>query len=240
MSRKGARTDRATGPGQEPVIRWIGLEEACRRLGVSPTTLRRWSDHGLVETFVTPGGHRRFDADSVRRLLPARGGRPTMERLGETPERISRAYRRAGRDGRLVPWLAALDERERIVFRDHGHAIARELLATLDAPTDADRAGHLAAAAATAAAYGVAAAEHGIPASTTVQTFLAFRRPFLIELVVVARRRGLDTTAATELVVRASDAVDELLVATMRAHEAEAARRPTTVRRPTTARAGAG
>lgn len=210
--------------------RWIGLEEARRLLGVSATTLRRWSDAGIVETFVTPGGHRRFDADSVRKLLPGRGGRPTMERLGETPERISRAYHRAS-ERNAIPWVGALDERQRSAFREHGQAVARELLATLDAPTESDHKAHLASASATAAQYGVAAAAHGVPVAATVQTFLQFRRPFLLELVAVARRRGLDTTATTDLVGRASDAVDELLVATMRAYE-EALRGPAGRRAP--------
>jgi len=204
--------------GASVAARWIGLEEASRLLGVSATTLRRWSDSGIVETFITPGGHRRFDADSVRKLLPGHGGRPTMERLGETPERMSRAYRRAS-ERNALPWVGALDEVQRSTFREHGLEVARELLATLDAPTESDRMTHLAAASATAAQYGVAAAADGVPVAATVQTFLQFRRPFLLELVAVARRRGLGTAATTELIGRASDAVDEVLVATMSAYE---------------------
>lgn len=198
--------------------RWIGLEEASRLLGVSASTLRRWSDAGVVETFTTPGGHRRFDADSVRNLLPGHGGRPTMERLGENPERISRAYRRAS-ERNVLPWVAALNEDQRNAFREHGQAVARELLATLDASTESDRTAHLAAASAIAAEYGVAAGARGVAVALTVQIFLRFRRPFLLELVDAARRRGLDATATTDLVGRASDAMDELLVATMRAYE---------------------
>jgi DNA-binding transcriptional MerR regulator len=184
---------------------------------VSATTLRRWSDAGIVKTFVTPGGHRRFDVDSVRALLPGRVGRPTMEQLGETPERISRAYRRAGQA--QPEWVSELDEEQRSAFREHGQGIARELLAVLDAATDADRNAHIAIASAAASQYGTAAAERGLGMATTVQTFLQFRRPFITELLNLARRRGLETAAATELVGRATDAVDSLLVATVRAYE---------------------
>jgi excisionase family DNA binding protein len=202
--------------------RWVGLDEASRRLGVSATTLRRWADAGVVRTFVTPGGHRRFDAESIRTLLPGAGGRLTMEQLGETPERISRAYRRAG-DRSDLPWVGALDDGQRSEFREHGMTIARELLATLDASTESDRAGHLEAGSRSAATYGVAAAAQGITSSATVETFLQFRRPFLVELVEIARRRGLDTTSATDLLSRASDVFDTLLVATMRAYDAAVA-----------------
>jgi len=214
------RTTTTTGdiPAARESRRWIGLHDASRRLGVSATTLRRWADAGLVTTFVTPGGHRRFDSRSVRALLPGERGRPTMEQLGETPERMARACRRAGRST-TMPWLDALDETQRAAFREHGSAIARQLLAALDASTVTDRAAHLATASEAAAEYGVAAAQRGLGVTATVETFLRFRRPFVAELLGVARRRGLETSATTDLIGRAVDAIDELLVATVRAWE---------------------
>lgn len=219
---------------ERPAIsgRWIGLREASRLLGVSPTTLRRWSDDGVVQTFTTPGGHRRFDARSVRRLLPGTAPRMTLEGLGETPERMTRAYRHAN-DRDPLPWVGSLDDRQRQAFREHGQGVARELLALLDATTTTDRAAHLAAASTTAAQYGVAAAAGGLPPSATVQAFLRFRRPFINEMSAVARRRGLDTAAATDLIGRASDAMDEILVAVMRAYEEARSGTPGTRRRPT-------
>ncbi len=65
---------------------WMSIHEACRLIGVSPATLRRWSDAGDIKAFTTPGGHRRFSRAAVIGLLPAdRRGRPNLERLGETP-----------------------------------------------------------------------------------------------------------------------------------------------------------
>lgn len=50
---------------------WLTLHEACSLVGVSPATLRRWSDNGDVRTFTTPGGHRRFARSAILGLLPA-------------------------------------------------------------------------------------------------------------------------------------------------------------------------
>ena len=205
--------------GSSAGARWISRAEASRALGISATTLRRWSDAGMVRVFVTPGGHRRFDAASIQALLPGSKDRPTTERLGETPERMARAYRRAG-DRKTISWVGSLDEAQRDAFRAHGRVIAAELLAALDAVTQRDRASHLATACETAAHYGVAAAGQGLPVSATAEAFLRFRRPFLDELAAGARRRGLDTAAATDLLARASDAIDGLLVSTLGAHEA--------------------
>lgn len=206
-------------PGATADRQWVALEEAGRILGISATTLRRWSDAGIIETFVTPGGHRRFSLQAVRALLPGTTVRPTMEQLGETPERIARVYRRAA-IGKALAGVGGLDEAQRLAFREHGRIMATEVLAALDASTDTDREAHLQAASEAAAEHGVAAAIGGVPVSATVETFLRFRRPFVDELITVARRRGLGTTEATGLLRSAADAFDQLLVATVRAHEA--------------------
>lgn len=39
---------------------WLSLREASEKMGVSGATLRTWADEGRVESYRTPGGHRRF------------------------------------------------------------------------------------------------------------------------------------------------------------------------------------
>ncbi len=39
---------------------WLALHQASAKLGVSPLTLRTWADAGHIESYRTPGGHRRF------------------------------------------------------------------------------------------------------------------------------------------------------------------------------------
>lgn len=48
---------------------WLSLSEASERLGVHPTTLRRWADAGELPCFRTPGGHRRFRASDLAAWL---------------------------------------------------------------------------------------------------------------------------------------------------------------------------
>ena len=49
----------------------LGLtaSEAARHLGVSISTLRRWSDAGHVESYRTPGGQRRFSVEQLDAFL---------------------------------------------------------------------------------------------------------------------------------------------------------------------------
>ena len=76
---------------------WLTLGQAARFLGVAQSTIRKWSDQGVVPAFHTHGGHRRFrrgdlEAFLVRSAAGAPAGRP---------DRPARRRRRA--DARARP-----------------------------------------------------------------------------------------------------------------------------------------
>lgn len=198
-------------------------------LGVSPATLRRWSDAGRLRVFTTPGGHRRFSRNALERLLPAdRSRRPTLGSAGLTPTRIARTYRRASREaGTELPWVLALTDAQRALFRERGQFLAAELLQHLDAPDTESADHHLKKAAVDAAEYGRVAASLGLSLSQTVEGFLRFRTPFHHELAVAARRRGFDAAETTGLLEAAERAMDRLLVATMTGHSVALVAHPT-------------
>jgi excisionase family DNA binding protein len=205
---------------------WVGLSEASRVLGVSPATLRRWSDAGRLRVFTTPGGHRRFSRSALERLLPAdRSRRPSIGGAGLSPSRIARSYRRASREAAPeLPWVLTLTDEQRLLFRERGHVLAASLLQYLDATQPQTAAHHLGEASSAAAEYGTVAATLGLSLSQTVEGFLRFRAPFHHELAVAARRRGFDTAETTDLLETAEAAMDKLLVATMTGHGAAAAK----------------
>ena len=199
---------------------WVSLSDASRVLGVSPATLRRWSDAGRLRVFTTPGGHRRFSRAALERLLPAdRLRRPSIGGGGLTPSRISRTYRRASREAAPeLPWVLKLTDEQRLLFRERGHVLAASLLQYLDATQSAAATHHLKEASGSAAEYGRVAAALGLSLNQTVEGFLRFRAPFHHELAVAARRRGFDTVETTDLLETAERAMDRLLVATMSGH----------------------
>jgi excisionase family DNA binding protein len=196
-------------------------------LGVSPATVRRWSDAGRLRVFTTPGGHRRFSRSSLERLLPAdRARRPSVGAAGLTPSRLARVYRRTARDAvPQLPWVLALTDDQRILFRERGHLLAASLLQYLDASQPETATHHLAESTRSAEEYGSVAAGLGLSLSQTVEGFLRFRAPFHHELAVAARRRGFDTAETTDLLETAERAMDRLLLATMTGHESAPRRR---------------
>src|SRR2546423_1436227 len=74
MAVRGSMSRRA--PGSDPD--WLTLGQAAKYLGVAQSTIRKWSDQGLVPAFYTPGGHRRFRRRDLDSFLArsGRGGRP--------------------------------------------------------------------------------------------------------------------------------------------------------------------
>lgn len=199
---------------------WVGLGEATRVLGISEGTLRKWADDGRVAVFTTPGGHRRFSRKMLSELLPAaRAHRPALLPAGGSPSRIVRAYRPAGPAAHFGPaWLEALTPEQRETFRDNGRSIVAALVAYLDSQDDETRAARLQEACQLAADHGRRVQALGASLSDAVETFLLFRNPFVHELAAMARRRGLDTREAMEMLMEAESATDRLLTSMMAGH----------------------
>ena len=54
---------------------YLSVQHAARRLGVSPHTVRRWTESGLLPCTRTAGGHRRIKQEDVDELAHLIGGR---------------------------------------------------------------------------------------------------------------------------------------------------------------------
>src|SRR5207237_9693069 len=66
-----SRAHGAAPEGETEAIqaRYLSLGEVCVRLGVTESTLRNWTDAGLIAAFVTPGGHRRYSEAAVAEFV---------------------------------------------------------------------------------------------------------------------------------------------------------------------------
>ena len=210
-------------PAERPQPERLPLGAASRLLGVDPDTLRRWADEGRVPAFTTPGGHRRFERKALERLIAARRTGPDhgLASLGSNADRLSAAYRRryseqhgnGGPDPR-----ARVPAADRETFRDLGRQLVDALVRHLDETGQArsiaereaiDLAAHL----------GERLALYGVPLSDGVSMFVSARRPFVAELSVVARRRGVDAARIGDLFDTSTWLLDRLLLAFVAGHE---------------------
>ena len=63
-------------------------------------------------------------------------------------------------------------------------------------------------------------ARHGVPLADAVSMFVSARRPFLAELSVMTRRRGIDAVRVGQLYDTSTGLLDRLLLAFVAAHAA--------------------
>ncbi len=60
----------------------VNTAAAARLIGVSPNTMRKYVDDGLLPVRRTPGGHRRYCVGDLRRLMPEQRGSSVPEQRG--------------------------------------------------------------------------------------------------------------------------------------------------------------
>jgi excisionase family DNA binding protein len=218
--RTGGPTARSVRSG-----RWLSLGPASRMLGVDPDTLRRWADDGRVETWTTPGGHRRFDRRVIEHLAAdRRAGRPRpLASLGASPERLTRVYRRryAGDAALDGPSMSPRDDSERDAYRRDGRLLVAAMLAYLDVDVAEDEERTRIEADATALVDEMAArlAASGVGLTEAVAMFVAARQPFLAAIAGLGRRRSLDPAHLAVVVESASALLDRLLLRFIVAHQ---------------------
>jgi hypothetical protein len=198
--------------GDDP---WLALGAASRMVGVAPDTLRRWADSGRVESFVTPGGHRRFLRSALEAMMNApRRHRYGVERLTGSAGTISgEVHRRMARGGGAPPWQARLTAEQRADFRRWGQRTFNLVLEYVAAGKRAERTLLLGEAEKMGALYGAEASRAGLSLAEAVEAFLFYRSPVLEAIAAHLRRRAAELTDLATAYREATAAIDGVLTA---------------------------
>ena len=111
---------------------WLSLSQAAKQLGVHPSTVRAWADHGYLPSQRTQGGHRRFRRSDVDMRMHTR-----YESL--TPEATS-IYANVLRNTRVQisetnleaeKWYLKMDDEARQQYRLSGRSLVQGLIGHL-------------------------------------------------------------------------------------------------------------
>jgi len=204
--------------------RWLSINGACALLGVDQSTLRRWSDAGKVPVFRTPGGHRRYAEEDLLALIgdgPRRQERPRVSRQNLTDRSLSayeEEYLRGARDRR---WFRAYSPTTQEEHRRLGRRLVDLAVRyAAVAPGATDRASLLGEGKQIGEHYGRSGAAAGLGAADTVEAFLYFRFPVVRAVMGLIEEEELAARRATRLFVEIGHFMDQVLVATVRSHEA--------------------
>ncbi len=191
---------------------WLTLKDAAELLGVHPSTVRTWSDKGLLPVHRTQGGHRRYKRSEVE-LWAENARRSKLE-----PEAMLRSAVRNVRvqiaEGRLEAerWYQKLDEEARARYRQSAHSLFQGLMTYLSSDgTDAESDAH-----AIGFEYASRAHRNRLDYVEAAQAFLFFRNAS-IESVLLAYRQA--NVPFDKVLHRMHVFTDEILVSLLEAYQ---------------------
>ncbi len=191
--------------------RWLPLRQAAALLGVDETTLRHWADLGKVQTFRTPGGHRRFLEGDIRALMA-----PAARERGDVAAELRRHTLHLvsglpARRLRAAPWFSGLDEAFRVKAREHGRQVIDLLVQSVGGTADRKEVagqirelGHK---------YGSELRRAGLTLSQATEAFCFFRDLVMARVVQVVP--GDEVQVLREV----GRMLDQILLAIVRAYE---------------------
>lgn len=169
-----------------PTRQWLTLGQAARVLGIHPTTLRRWTDEGVLPCLRTPGGHRRFLQEDLDAFLQSQTDTGHHEPSGALVRSMIRQARHEIEAERIAEtsWHAAFSEPERAERRKSGRRLLG--LAIQFTSRTMGREALVQEACAIGHEYGRDAAERGLSLLDITQALMFFR-----EALISAARPGL-------------------------------------------------
>ncbi len=171
---------------------WLSLGAACALLEINEATLRHWADNGVLRSFRTPGGHRRFSRQDID-AMTENGSRHLGDALGpplDIDASVLRQIRRRLGGTRLnTPgWHAGFDESGRERMRDLGR---RLLSLCVDSLSRRRQGEALAAARVLGQEHALEAASRGVPLPDAIQAFTFFRNAVLDAIKEALIRSGI-------------------------------------------------
>jgi excisionase family DNA binding protein len=203
---------------------WLTIGQAAERLGVHPTTLRRWADDGELPIMVTPGGHRRFAVDEVDRFKEERHRLQVVSGL----EKIwaERALTRARAEvvtNQQEELLSPFDEEERAHKRKLGRRMMGLLLQYVS--TGEGHEGILQEARDIGREHAENALGLGLPVSDALRVSMFFRDAVLEAALELPEKAHVFTGANIQLVRRINTLLNVVQLSITERYDAEMAGR---------------
>ena len=197
---------------------WLSLSAAAELLGVHPSTVRLWSDKGLLPVHRTKGGHRRYKENEV--LLWAQTSR---EVRSVQPEDMLQSAIRNVRvqitEGKLEAetWYQKLDDEARAQYRLSSRSLFQGLMTYLasngeDAASEAFAVGY---------EYASRARRYNLSYVDATRAFLFFRSVLLDSVMSVYREANIPSGKAWEdMLQRMHSFTDQILISLLDTYQA--------------------
>jgi excisionase family DNA binding protein len=190
---------------------WLSLAGAADLLGVHPSTVRLWSDKGLLPVHKTQGGHRRYKRGEI--LLWAESNSKSREEALEPEgmmQEVVKNVRMQISEGRLQEesWYQKLDEDARVQYRMSARSLFQGLMTYVatngrEAESEAYAIGY---------EYASRARRYNLSYVDAAKAFLFFRDTLVESVIKVYTEANIPARRATEMYTRMHTFTDDILI----------------------------
>ncbi|HET7144602.1 MAG TPA: helix-turn-helix domain-containing protein [Anaerolineales bacterium] len=197
---------------------WLSLSDAAKVLGVHPSTVRLWSDKGVLPTHKTQGGHRRYKHSEItlwaQSYKRSRAGSIEPEHM---MQEVIKTLRMQISEGHLQAesWYQKLDEDARVQYRLSGRSLFHGLM-TYVATNGAE-----AASEAYAIGYEYASRAHRYSLSyvDAARAFLFFRNVLIESVMKVYGDANVPSGQTAETFGKMHVFTDEILISLLQTYQ---------------------
>jgi excisionase family DNA binding protein len=198
--------------------KWLSLSQAAELLGVHPSTVRLWSDKGLLPVHRTQGKHRRYRRSEVELWAKTARQPRALEPESIVQHALGRMRFQIG-EGHMEaePWYQKLDDEARHQYRQSGRVLVQGLANYLAS------AGEEAIAEARSFGYEYASRgrRYNLDSIDAARAFLFFRNALLESMVAVYQETKIPSGAAWgEMLHRVHAFTDQILLSLLETYQA--------------------
>jgi excisionase family DNA binding protein len=198
--------------------KWLSLSQAAELLGVHPSTVRLWSDKGLLPVHRTQGKHRRYRRSEVELWAKTARQPRALEPESVVQHALGRMRFQIG-EGHMEaePWYQKLDDEARHQYRQSGRVLVQGLANYLAS------AGEEAIAEARSFGYEYASRgrRYNLDSIDAARAFLFFRNALLESMVAVYQETKIPSGAAWgEMLHRVHAFTDQILLSLLETYQA--------------------
>jgi len=196
----------------------ITIGEASSILGVSEVALRQWTDQGRIKAFITPGGHRRYSKEELKKFMSSHHNAVGVKDLIAELEATGELHSEIGRTSLITKdWYSRLDGEEKLRLAHLGRNMLNAIIRHLNEPAKREQAMELARD--TGRGFGKTLGGLGLPLTDAVEAFLLHRDPIMKALAHLMKKREVHSGRVAEAIPLTARIMDEALLALVAAHQ---------------------
>lgn len=195
---------------------WLSLSDAAKVLGVHPSTVRLWSDKGILPTHKTQGGHRRYKKNEISLWAESNQRSQGVEPEGMMNE-VVKNVRMQISEGRLEAesWYQKLDDEARAQYRLSSRSLFHGLMQYIategeDASSEAYAIGY---------EYASRARRYNLSYVDAAKAFLFFRDALIASVIKVYGDAKVPASQASQMYTKIHTFTDEILISLLQTYE---------------------